>query len=270
MEIREVLAAYSTLCGIKVDFAEDRLWCVIESAGDEMSLCRRIHRSKRCIELCIQSDKEGFRKAAQSADAYVPTCPFGLGEIIVPVMSEGRCAGFLIAGAFMRTDDDGREILTKTLSQDPGLESDALREDIANIPRFSEEQIEARVRMLKAAAAYIGRELPLLGAHRSTGQRVREYINKNLGSSITLCDMSKSLHCSTVTLTQAFKREFGVTIMSYVATRRVELAKELLRTTDMPVLEVALHCGFSDGEYFCRSFKRLCGMTPGAYRRSVI
>lgn len=269
MEIGRVLSAYSALCGIKVDFAEDRLWGVIESGGEEKSFCHRIHRSKRCVELCIQSDKDGFRQVAQSGEACVVRCPFGLGEIIVPVLSEGKCAGVLIAGAFICADTDKREILTRTLSYDPGLDSEALRGDIADIPRFSEEQIEARVTMLKAAAVYIGERLPLLTERKSTGQRVREYINKNLGSPITLCDMSKSLHCSTVTLTQSFKREFGVTIMSYVASRRIELAKGLLRGTDMPIFEVALHCGFSDGEYFCRSFKRACGMTPGAYRRGV-
>ena len=56
---------------------------------------------------------------------------------------------------------------------------------------------------------------------------------------ITLTDMSWNLHCSTVTLTEHFKKEFGITIMQYVAQKRMEMAEEMLKYVIRYVLEHA-------------------------------
>ena len=53
----------------------------------------------------------------------------------------------------------------------------------------------------------------------------------------------------------------------YVLDRRIERAKELLRSTDMPVVDVALSTGFSSQGHLCNSFMRRTGISPAAYRR---
>ena len=92
-------------------------------------------------------------------------------------------------------------------------------------------------------------------------------MKKNLSSKITLNDIARALHCSTVTLTEHFKAEFGITIMEYVTKKRMELAERLLLTTDEPLREVAGLSGFSDVEYFSRTFKRFYGTSPAAWRK---
>jgi AraC-like DNA-binding protein len=47
---------------------------------------------------------------------------------------------------------------------------------------------------------------------------------------------------------------------------RIDRACQLLRSTDLPLLEVALDTGFSDQSYFTKVFRRYIGSTPGAYR----
>ncbi len=70
---------------------------------------------------------------------------------------------------------------------------------------------------------------------------------------------------------RAFKRRFvratGLSPIAYVQTLRLEEAKQVLETTNMPVEAVAQEVGYEDGSFFRRLFRRKVGLTPGAYRR---
>ena len=96
---------------------------------------------------------------------------------------------------------------------------------------------------------------------------IKRYIKNNLTEKITLSDIAWHLHCSTVTLTEHFKKEFGITIMEYVTKKRMQLAERLLITTDKTLGEIALMSGFSDVEYFSRVFKRYHSTPPGEWRK---
>ena len=58
----------------------------------------------------------------------------------------------------------------------------------------------------------------------------------------------------------------GVSVYEYIRYRRVQLAKENL-LTDMSLSEVADRSGFGDYSGFLRSFRRMTGMAPNAYRK---
>lgn len=66
-----------------------------------------------------------------------------------------------------------------------------------------------------------------------------------------------------------FRGAYGITPLQYVASKRIERAKNLLRDTSDPVAAVAERMGFDDVVYFNRFFRKLAGTTPGAYRRSA-
>lgn len=68
-------------------------------------------------------------------------------------------------------------------------------------------------------------------------------------------------------LHRIFKQETGLTIMEYLIVCRMNMAKGYLRSSSIPLAEVALASGFQDLSHFCRMFKRLTGITPGQYRR---
>ena len=54
--------------------------------------------------------------------------------------------------------------------------------------------------------------------------------------------------------------------MEYVIFYRIEQAANLLSTTDLPITEIAMECGFNDCSYFIRKFKNLKHTTPYKYR----
>ncbi len=69
------------------------------------------------------------------------------------------------------------------------------------------------------------------------------------------------------TFDRRFKNATGQSPLAYVQALRIEEAKQLLETTYSPVEAIAAEIGYQDPRYFRALFKRLTGMTPGAYRR---
>ena len=66
-----------------------------------------------------------------------------------------------------------------------------------------------------------------------------------------------------------FKQAAGITAGEYLQNLRLNNAKELLRTSNLPIADIAEQCGYQDGSYFCQRFKQQMEQTPRAYRRAV-
>jgi transcriptional regulator GlxA family with amidase domain len=64
-----------------------------------------------------------------------------------------------------------------------------------------------------------------------------------------------------------FKRATGMSPMDYVQTLRIEEAKHLLETTDLPLDDIAAEVGYAEPASFRRLFRRMVGLSPSAYRR---
>ncbi len=69
-------------------------------------------------------------------------------------------------------------------------------------------------------------------------------------------------------LLRQFKEAFGITLVKYVIKKRIALACELLKTTDLSVRSVAYSCGFADEAHFMKTFKKETGVSAGVYRKS--
>lgn len=98
-------------------------------------------------------------------------------------------------------------------------------------------------------------------------RRLLEYIEENLDSDLSLAAMGAEVDISPLYLAHAFKSAVGQAPHQYVLGRRIERAKELLRNTDLPVVDVALSAGFSSQSHLSHWFVRQVGVSPAAYRR---
>ncbi|KAB2683655.1 helix-turn-helix transcriptional regulator [Brucella pseudogrignonensis] len=98
-------------------------------------------------------------------------------------------------------------------------------------------------------------------------KRVRRFIDERISFTILLDEMARQVKLSTSYFSSAFKNSFGVSPHNYVIRRRVEFAKDLMLNSNAPLCEIALDCGLSDQAHLSRVFRRMTGMTPGAWRR---
>ena len=70
-------------------------------------------------------------------------------------------------------------------------------------------------------------------------------------------------------LSTRFHRETGTTITDYISKIRVQRAVDLLEKTTHSVQYIAEQCGFADANYFTRTFKKINGISPNGYRKSL-
>lgn len=99
-------------------------------------------------------------------------------------------------------------------------------------------------------------------------RRLADYIEAELAGDVSLDAMAGQVGLSPLYLARTFKRAFGRPPHTYVTERRIERAKRLLLSTDLPIAEVALATGFADQSHFTEAFRKLVGTPPGRYRVS--
>ncbi|MBD5526188.1 MAG: response regulator [Lachnospiraceae bacterium] len=97
-------------------------------------------------------------------------------------------------------------------------------------------------------------------------EQAKMYIDAHYSKEISLDEVSREVNISPYYFSKLFKEETGGNFIDYVTTIRMEKAKELLSTTDKSMKEICSEVGYSDPNYFSRSFKKNVGITPTEYK----
>ncbi len=97
--------------------------------------------------------------------------------------------------------------------------------------------------------------------------RVIAHIDANLSAPLPTKDLANLVNLSVSHFFRAFKVSVGISPCEYITRKRVDLARELMVTTEDPLSQVALGCGLNDQSSFCRVFRRVVGQSPGEWRR---
>ncbi|HJQ37428.1 MAG TPA: AraC family transcriptional regulator [Thermoanaerobaculia bacterium] len=95
----------------------------------------------------------------------------------------------------------------------------------------------------------------------------RKRIDESMPRRIDAGALAAELQVSRSHLFETFRRVEGKTIGAYIASRRLERARELLTRTAAPLGEIAAVCGFADQSHFTRVFRAESGETPAQFRR---
>jgi transcriptional regulator GlxA family with amidase domain len=136
-----------------------------------------------------------------------------------------------------------------------------------------------------AAAANAVARQTVVAPHRSGGQAqfiehpvppldgggleaTRAWALERLEQPLTVAALARHAHCSARTFARRFRAETGTTPLRWLLDRRLDDARRLLETSELPVEVVARRCGFGSGAALRQHFQRATASTPTAYRRS--
>jgi AraC-like DNA-binding protein len=104
------------------------------------------------------------------------------------------------------------------------------------------------------------------GLPPARAQRICEYIHSHLGQNISLEVLAEMAGLSIHHFSRAFKQTIGTPPHSYLLQKRIEHAQQMLRTTELPLAEIAQNTGFADQSHLARHFRRMTGMSPSSLR----
>ena len=162
-------------------------------------------------------------------------------------------SAMLFPRPIFRDDDLARQIADSQhalVGTAPALESEVLLLDV--LRRLGERHAVRRPERGRPAAA-------------SRAVRVaREYLNEHFASSVKLAELADVCDMSPYHLVRSFRDAVGMPPHAYLTQVRANHARDLILRR-VPVSTAAYRCGFADQSHLTRTFKRIFGVTPGAY-----
>ena len=123
------------------------------------------------------------------------------------------------------------------------------------------------IRLMRSIALAVPSESQVISVNRQCAA-VRRYIDLHFKEALTLEQLAAEGHMNKFYLSHAFKREFGVSPINYMISKRIEESKYLLAETDLSMTQIAQLLGFSSLSYFSQVFRRTQSVTPMEYRQS--
>ena len=265
--MENLITHFSQISGMEITLLDDKLRTLYSQKSPSGAFCAEIHKSAKCLKLCQQSDEECTERAKNQGAPVHFTCPFGIKEVVVPIVRNDKVIAYLLCSMGLSPDCSDERPIKAAVSEFPSVNQTALKSAVSRLARLSGQQVECYLDLLSAIATHLSVNGEFSEQAPTVGELVKNFINANLSRKITLADLSYHIHYSKATLTQHFKKEFGISIVDYMTKKRIELSKKLLLSTDKPLCEIAALCGFDDTEYFSRTFKRFNALPPGAWRK---
>lgn len=101
----------------------------------------------------------------------------------------------------------------------------------------------------------------------TTIYNIKEFIGKNYSNeTLSVKDISQHVYLSSTYVCTIFKNETGKTLNQYLTEFRIEKAKNMLKDSRFKITDISSKVGYSDSNYFGKTFKKLVGLSPSEYR----
>lgn len=123
------------------------------------------------------------------------------------------------------------------------------------------------IRLMRSTGLSVPNGIPSVSSHRQCAA-IRRYIDLHFKESLTLDLLAEEAHMNKHYLSHAFKREYGISPINYMISRRIEESKYLLTETDLSLSQIFQLLGFSSLSYFSQVFRKSQSIPPIEYRQN--
>lgn len=103
---------------------------------------------------------------------------------------------------------------------------------------------------------------------KSIAKSMQDYVDQHYAEDISRSSLTDIFYLDPDYASKLFKKETGISFKNYIIKKRIEVAKNLLSTTDLPINTVSDNVGYGNYSYFTRLFKKVTDMTPNEYRNA--
>ncbi len=257
-KLTEILTTFYDMNGIRVALFDADYHEIMEYPPTKSDFCRRVRTHPALNALCRQNDIAAFEHCRRSGDVYVYKCHAGLVEAATPLIYDHQIIGYMMLGQITDVKNKGmlREII-QAFNRKHGMSCDP-----SGIKFRSRRQIEAAAGILKLCAEYIILKELIEPENERIVATAKAYIKAHLADSLCVEDICRACGCSRTKLYDMFRATSGMGVAAYITEKRLKQARNLLRTTDLPVAEISARCGFCDYNYFGRVYKKRYGVSP--------
>ena len=268
-ELLALMEDFYTLTGIKIVLFDTDYNELIAYPKDTRTFCTLMRENGTFDGRCRACDESACRTAKETGALHVYRCHAGLTEAVAPITENGKIIAFMLFGAVTeKAEKDAFFKDMQAICKAYGETRD-LSKYIRRIKSRTGKHILAAARILDSFTGYILRKGLVRLSTEELFERIRAFVEGHLSEELSVPVICAALGVSRTRLYEVMRRYGEDGVASFIKTKRLLRAKELLRATDMKVSEIASAVGFSDYNYFLREFKRYFGVSSKKIRANA-
>lgn len=263
--------AHICLLDISGMLSDDIFEITSERFSHTKSFCTAAKTTEKGLARCLACKRITNRKAMIEGDPFCGVCPYGLNEVVWPVRVGGETKCIVFVGNIVIDEENTRariENSCKITGVNPRLLINCLS-DTQKATSMKPYQL-----MAHAVASYISllseRFPPKQKKMHWAVDALREYVNCHYEEHITLENLSKVYFMNSKYLGRLFCNQMGMSFHEYLNKVRLNWCEKLISTTNKPIIDIALSCGFGNVTYMNRLFLKKHGCSPIEYRKKEL
>lgn len=229
--------------------------------------CRIVKSTQKGKKLCFLSDKSVCIACAKAEKPVTHYCHAGLVDTAVPIKYKNSVLGYIMFGQIKDGLSDKTQKLKK-LSKKIQVNYSDLLNSYKKLDVHNGDKVNAASNILKTATRYIWLSEYIDIGYDTLASNIDDYIKENLTKDICVNSICKTFKISKNKLYHISHEWFKMPIGEYVSQVRIDEAKRLLSSTDIPVNQISVMVGMDDYNYFSKFFRLHVGVSPLKYRKS--
>ncbi len=251
------------LCtGIKFALLDDQ-GREVYSSSHQAPFCGEIMREPGGIERCYACDRHAVALVSRTHARHKYICHAGLYEVAVPVMEQKKVIAIILFGQMLDTSPRPEQWLRISQQCAWHTNQEALLQAFQGLRQFSSQQMTACMDILEAC---IHEAKPRELIYHDKAFVFRNYIDLYFSQELDIQALCQAMHMGKTQLYDLCRRHFQQTPIALLNQKRIEVAKDMLLSTDEPICNIAKSVGIPDQNYFTKLFKRMVGCVPSVFR----
>lgn len=240
----------------------------------ENPFCALLAQSNRACGMCLEHQQSISNASGKTQNSV---CFAGLVDTAVPLRAGDQIVGYLQTGqvALKKPNTKQFKKITKQLL-DWGVKTDMgkLEEAYFNTKVLTPKTYQSMVRLIEVFCQHLSLAVDQVMIQQENSEpppvtRAKQFIEEHKTEEISLRDVAKVVNVSTFYFCKLFKKATGMTFTEYLSQVRIAKAKNLLLNPNLRVSEIAYDIGYQSLTHFNRTFHRIVGQSPTAYRKSI-
>lgn len=232
--------------------------------------CAILLDTQVCKNRCTDHTIDLSKRIDQQA--FTATCEGNITSTLIPINTKVGIVAYLRSGQ-VRTDGahiDPDFFLKVSEAMPPHVARDVVLQ-FENAKVYTKSEYKDQLTLLGAFALQLS-DLANNLLNKPTAESggivevTKEYIHQKLVEKISLDELAGNANVTNSYLCKQFKKSTGLTVVEYINRHRIELAKELLTSRNVKVIEIAYETGFQSLSQFNRSFQRYTGQSPTEFK----
>jgi AraC-like DNA-binding protein/ligand-binding sensor protein len=241
--------------------------------------CRIIKANKTGIGCSGHDAQKMTRLAGEKGEPFVNLCHAGIAEVIIPVFGVNKshiATIFIGPGVTDDVEVAGFQGIMKRVKE-LGVDEPKLKTVFNNLQRIDYKEflsfgclIDMAVKGIFKEKGVEAFEQEVMLAGNPAIKRAIDIIDKQEGAFYGLneTELAEKVFLNPAYFSRLFKKIMKRNFTEYITEKKMISAANLLETTDLSIMDIALACGYSRQSYFTRVFRNTTGVTPSQYRNT--